>query len=162
MNSRLRALLVLAAFPAAAVAQADPHEIFDLAPTPFCTDCHRQLPALYPSNQRHSIQPDQAAFRVDGNSMCESCHDSHDMHTVGVVIEFPTPQDLPLDSERKITCLTCHYAHGRLKSDRPWAAVSFLDRMLNHDDMHKSYLLRRNNSSGELCLVCHRVEEARK
>jgi len=54
-----------------------------------------------------------------------------------------------------MACLTCHYVHGSLASDRPWASVSFMDRMTDDERMHKTYLLRRNNAEGALCLICH-------
>lgn len=139
-------------------ARSNPHAIQNEPPGDVCLACHTNQPPTYSDQTRHALEPDWAALRLDGKTMCEACHDSENMHMVGVVIDFPTPKDLPLDAENKVTCLTCHYAHGNLMSDRPWAAVSFMERMLNDDDMHKSYLLRRNNSSGELCLVCHKTE----
>lgn len=99
---------------------------------------------------------------MDGSAMCTVCHRGQPMHMVGKEIDFPVPKDLPLDQGKKIQCLTCHYTHGRLTSDRPWAAVSFMDRLIRSEHLYKSYLLRRNNSGGELCLVCHNTEDKTK
>ncbi|QPK64596.1 hypothetical protein IVG45_06470 [Methylomonas sp. LL1] len=57
------------------------------------------------------------------------------------------------------TCLTCHYAQGSLNSDKPWAGFSLMDRLFNVERRHISYLLRRDNSDGELCLNCYIVNQ---
>lgn len=162
-------VLLLAVLSAVAVydrAGADvrqnPHEIFDEAPGEACEACHKVMPPRYSGATRHALELDADALQVDGTTMCDVCHTDEHMHMVGVHIDFPSPKDLPLDGEQKVMCLTCHYAHGKLTSDRPWAAVSFMDRLTNNDDLHKSYLLRRNNSNGELCLVCHDTQGATK
>jgi hypothetical protein len=94
--------------------------------------------------------------------MCSGCHDKDDGHKVGLKLDFEVPADLPLGKKNKLTCLTCHYTHGSLSSDKPQASVSFLDGMLDSERLHKSYLLRRNNAEGELCLTCHEVKEEAK
>ncbi len=161
MRSALLALvlaltaLVLVDEPPRADVRQNPHEIFDEPPSDACQACHKDMPKAYASGTRHALVLGEDELLVDGTGMCEVCHTDEHMHMVGVEIDFPVPKDLLLDGEKKITCLTCHTAHGKLTSDRPWAAVSFMDKLMNDDDLHKSYLLRRKNSNGDLCLVCH-------
>ncbi len=161
--SKLILVNLSAAFSICLGAVADvtvnPHDIRGQQPETYCLACHLQLPKTLQHQSSGGRLPDQSDFQsdADGVSMCVNCHDadkaSHE--TGGDSIDFTVPADLPLSSDRKLTCLTCHYMHGSLASDRPWASVSILDRLLDHERMHKNYLLRRNNSDGELCLVCH-------
>jgi hypothetical protein len=108
--------------------------------------------------QSKNITADQATFTKDGVAMCSSCHNPNQGHKVGLNIDFPVPADLPLNEDNDITCLTCHYTHGKLDSDRPQASHSFMDKLMNAERLKKSFLLRRNNSDGELCLTCHNVK----
>ncbi len=68
---------------------------------------------------------DLSTFNQDGVAMCASCHDASQRHKVGLEIDFPDPAELPLSEENDISCLTCHYSHGSLNSDRPQASYSF-------------------------------------
>jgi len=121
----------------------------------FCQHCHAD-----PVSASELASRRQIAFRQDPISMCTDCHnDSASSHSVDIKVDFSVPPDLPLSASGKITCLTCHKAHGRQHSNRPWASVSFVDRLLNSERLTKTYLLRRNNANGELCLVCHDPEE---
>lgn len=124
-----------------------------------CTACHLSQPELKDDNVLSSknLAIDQSAFKLDGVAMCASCHNPNQGHKVGLNIDFPVPADLPLNEDNDITCLTCHYTHGKLDSDRPQASHSFMDKLMNSERLHKSFLLRRNNSDGELCLTCHNV-----
>jgi len=98
-------------------------------------------------------------FKLDPVTICLQCHQQDaGTHSVNIEVAFPVPADLPLSDDKKMTCLTCHKAHGRLHSNRPWASVSFVDRLFASERMNKTYLLRRNNTNGELCLVCHDPE----
>jgi cytochrome c len=81
---------------------------------------------------------------------------------VGLKLDFEIPADMPLDKKNRLSCLTCHYTHGNMDSDRPQASVSFMDRLLNANRLHKSFLLRRNNVDGELCLICHNSNQGSK
>jgi hypothetical protein len=94
--------------------------------------------------------------------MCGSCHNPDDGHQVGLELDFQIPADLPLDKKNRMTCLTCHYTHGNLNSDRPQASFSFMDRLFDAERIHKSFLLRRNNTDGELCLTCHNINQGSK
>ena len=141
----------------------NPHEITGQGQVD-CMSCH----ADKPQNTKPGVletknhKADPAAFKSDGVEMCSSCHNAEDGHKVGLKLDFEVPADLPLGEKAKMTCLTCHYTHGSLSSDKPQASVSFMDRMVDAERLHKSYLLRRNNADGELCLTCHEVKEGSK
>ena len=97
----------------------------------------------------------------DGVESCVNCHGSESItHPVGARPNFAVPGDLPLDREGRVTCLTCHYIHGTLHSDTPQASASALERLFGSERLHKSYLLRRNNTEGKLCMACHNPSEA--
>jgi hypothetical protein len=129
-----------------------------------CSTCHGTTPELKTDNilTTKNLPVDLSLFARDGVAMCSSCHDATAYHKVQIDVDFPVPPDLPLTAENLLVCETCHYTHGSLDSDRPQASFSFLDRLTNSDKLHKSYLLRRNNSDGELCLSCHNVIQGQK
>jgi hypothetical protein len=145
------------------IAADNPHEITAQAAAVDCVSCHVEKPQHNHSKdsalETKNHKADLAAFKTDGVEMCSGCHDAEDGHKVGLKLDFEVPADLPLGERNKLTCLTCHYTHGSLSSDRPQASVSFIDSMLDAERLHKSFLLRRNNSNGELCLTCHEVKE---
>ncbi len=139
---------------------SQPHQLTDNSADSLCQQCHvgdiRSRQMADASADR--MQP--LVFKRDEISMCSRCHeDNSSSHQVDIKVDFPVPADLPLSASGHMTCLTCHKAHGRLRSDRPWASVNFMDRLLNSESLTKTYLLRRNNAEGELCLVCHDHEE---
>lgn len=145
-------------------AEADnPHIITDATPRLYCNHCHidemsfERADGELLSSKHSRLRP--SAFNLDGVAMCSSCHDPGFVHKVDINIDFPIPADLPLDEKNNITCLTCHYAHGRLSSDRPQASFSFMDRLVDAERLHKSFLLRRRNVDGELCLICHNISK---
>lgn len=123
-----------------------------------CSSCHAtevrydQADLLDTKNK----QVDLTAFNNDGIAMCTGCHNADEGHKVGLKLDFDIPADMPLNKKKTMSCLTCHYTHGSLESTRPQASFSFMDRMVNSERLHKSFLLRRNNVDGELCLTCHK------
>lgn len=145
------------------VIAANPHEISPQSETTDCVTCHLIQPGQPTSGagllNSKNHQAEIAAFKNDGVEMCLGCHDKDDGHKVGLKLDFEIPADMPLGSKNKLTCLTCHYTHGSLHSHKPQASVSLMDQFLDAERLHKSFLLRRNNSDGELCLTCHEVKE---
>jgi len=135
--------------------ELNPHDLTANANTDLCQQCHI-------NKDLHSKQKNYPAmiFKKDEISMCMNCH-AHDAstHSINIEVDFSIPADLPLSSTGKITCLTCHTVHGRLRSQRPWASCNFMDYLLDRERLTKTYLLRRNNAHGELCLACHDPEE---
>lgn len=135
---------------------ANPHELEDGVNNTTCVNCHRQTPERVPEHPTRAVLPNQNDFVTDFVDVCASCHEgSVESHPLGVIPKYPVPADLPLDKDNGVSCLTCHYTHGSLKSDHPRCSVSFLDRLLGRDRMRKSFLLRRENTNGELCKACH-------
>jgi Doubled CXXCH motif (Paired_CXXCH_1) len=164
-NGYFRAMLLLLCLCRAGQVCADnPHEISSQSRTIDCLSCHLEKPqnvsAELVSSKNHVADP--GAFKNNGVEMCSGCHDAEDGHKVGIKLDFDVPADMPLGEKNKLTCLTCHYSHGKLTSDRPQASYSFMDKMLDAERLHKSFLLRRNNAEGELCLTCHEVKEGSK
>lgn len=149
-------LFVQAGFVFAA-ANTNPHEVSVRHQAGDCGSCHveskQHLKEELLETKNH--QMDREAYKADGVEMCSGCHNPNDGHKVGIKLDFEIPADLQLGVKNKMTCLTCHYTHGNMKTNRPQASVSFMDRMLDAERLQKSYLLRRNNADGELCLICH-------
>lgn len=134
----------------------NPHELQDGAGRTTCTNCHQQMPEGVPENTTRVVLPKAKDFKTGPVAMCISCHEgSEESHPLGVNPKYPVPADLPLDKEGGISCCTCHYTHGSLKSDHPCCSVSVIDRMFGSDRLKKSFLLRRENRRGELCRACH-------
>ena len=136
--------------------KGNPHELAKGMGGTECTNCHRRMPDHIPEHHTRVVLPNMDDFSIDPVTMCVSCHEgSEGSHPIAVKPDFPVPADLPLDKKYGISCCTCHYMHGSLKSDHPCCSVSFLDRLLDRDRMRKSFLLRRKNTNGELCKACH-------
>lgn len=157
-------LMLLGLCGIAFAAAENPHEITVQSQSVDCTSCHLEQPAHSKAEilETKNHQAEREAYKIDGVEMCSSCHNPDDGHKVGLKLDFEIPADMPLGTKNKLTCLTCHYTHGKLASDRPQASVSFMDRMLDAERLHKSFLLRRNNADGELCLTCHNVNGGSK
>ena len=136
--------------------KSNPHELKEKFDSMECANCHRQTPVRIPENHTRAVLPNQDAFVTDPVTMCVPCHEgSMDSHPIAVRPKYLVPADLPLDKKRGISCLTCHYTHGSLKSNGSCCSVSLLDRMFNRERMKKSFLLRRENTNGGLCNACH-------
>jgi len=122
-----------------------------------CLNCHKNLPKAPIKNNGQHIIPNMKFFIKNSTDMCIECHGNDSKsHIVGVTPEYTVPADLPLDSKNNVNCLTCHYIHGSLKSETPMASSSAMDKLFNRDRLKKSFMLRRNNSKGDLCLACHK------
>lgn len=142
----------------------NPHLVSKQSRLVICTSCHNSTPELKDDNilVSKNLPVDLSRFSQNGVDMCTSCHDPSVVHKTGVAVDFPVPADLALNQDNEIICQTCHYSHGRLDSDKPQASFSFMDRLLDAQRLHKSFLLRRNNSDGELCLICHNPNQGLK
>lgn len=142
----------------------NPHTVSSVDKSGTCAGCHvaeihyDKADLLNTKNQQVDID----AFTNDGVAMCSSCHNAEEGHKVGLKLDFEIPADMPLNKKNALSCLTCHYTHGDLTSVRPQASFSFMDRLVNADRLHKSFLLRRNNVDGELCLICHNPNQGSK
>lgn len=145
-------------------ATENPHLVSKNQAASNCTSCHTTAPAnnseyLLETKNHHT---NLAEFTQDGVAMCSSCHNPDDGHKVNLKLDFEVPADMPVGKKNTINCLTCHYTHGNLTSTTPQASFSVMDRFVDAERLHKSFLLRRNNTDGELCLICHSVKEGSK
>ena len=121
-----------------------------------CLACHKTLSDKLLQTGGKYIIPDMSGFIKNATTMCTDCHgEDSSSHIIGVTPDYTVPADLPLNYNNQITCLTCHYIHGSLQSEKPMASTSFMDHLFNRERLYKSYMLRRNNAQGELCLACH-------
>jgi len=158
--------LMLLSLAGAAHSADNPHVVTRQIGRSGCAECHIDTPELKNDgilNTEH-LPVDPGRFKQDGVAMCRSCH-THEAHihkNVSEKIDFPVPADMPLSQDNGIICLTCHYSHGSLDSDQPRANVSFIDHLFNTERLHKSFLLRRDNSDGGLCLTCHAADDGSK
>lgn len=142
----------------------NPHTITGSDAGESCLTCHVSVPKIDEEKavSTKNLPVDWSELKQDGVQMCATCHDAGAYHKVHLAVDFPVPVDLPLNQDQEMICVTCHYSHGKLASDRPQASYSFMDRIMNAERLHKSFLLRRNNSNGELCLTCHNPNEGSK
>lgn len=119
-----------------------------------CLNCHKIKPPMEAGFSGKHVIPNMLSFNKNETEMCSDCHEDSS-HIVGITPDYKVPADLPLDKNNQITCITCHYVHGQLASDKPMASTSFMDHIFNRDRLNKSYILRRNNAEGDMCLACH-------
>lgn len=70
-----------------------------------CLECHKDK--------------DSKELKMVVNELCLKCHpfSTRRDHPVNIKASVK-PEKLPLDSEGKITCITCHEPHGKTKEDR--------------------------------------------
>jgi hypothetical protein len=164
MNKTLKALgsivvgiVLLYSLALQAEGDNNPHALVNNVNSIDCQLCHMSQPDHNPSTllETKNKTVKLADFKKDGVAVCSDCHNPDDGHKVGLKLDFDVPPDLPLDKKNTLSCLTCHYTHGKLDSERPQASHSFMDRLVDAERLHKSFLLRRNNVDGELCLICH-------
>lgn len=96
-----------------------------------CSVCHSSLPT--------EVQSAKKEFNLkqggDFEKLCGTCHSGYKhMHPVKIAVapDMRNPEDLPLDKDGKITCITCH---------------SVMDGSAGH--------LKRRLTGKLLCLNCH-------
>jgi len=74
--------------------------------------------------------------------------------------DMDIPEDLPVDENRNITCVSCHDPHKEYKSTQPWVSSSKEGSVISETEYRTYYLRRRDiasdmNSGSDLCLACH-------
>lgn len=88
------------------------------------TDAHKVCIDCHPGEVTDKI--------MEINELCLKCHPANKSdHPTGVVSKV-IPERLPLDSEKRVTCYTCHEPHGK----------NTVNQLLRMD-------------SNRLCLSCH-------
>ncbi len=153
--------LIIGFFSNNIFAQENPHQLGNNNDIT-CINCHVLQPNITEAINTKNNHVDLNKFKKDGIEMCTTCHSEEEGHVVGVPLDFSVPADLPLGLDKSVSCLTCHYTHGSFESDRPQASYSFMDSLLNSERLHKSFLIRRNNVNGELCLTCHNTKQSKQ
>ncbi len=106
-----------------------------------CDTCH--VPASGPqANTLHESSSRQVTGDINGACTSGGCHvsDRSLNHPVGVTVRARLPAHMPLDSQGRITCLTCHTA-------------SQPSTRTGDDDTGESMLVVPNG--GDLCNSCH-------
>ena len=151
-----------------------------------CLDCHQETPKIMTaekeepeesSKDKRKKKKKKKQYRVslftrDIVSLCTTdCHtemDSETLHPLDIKPSLMTEIDLPLDSEGTLTCVTCHFAHksdgehGVFYSEEQYVGRAALDKLLSlfaKQKYFKTYLLRMKVLKGEMCNVCHDIEE---
>ena len=103
-----------------------------------CLDCHVSLP----------FEGVILIFHEDIVSICSRCHDSFPCneefaggmsnHPVDIKPTMQIPEDMVLDAEGQISCITCHVFHERKRT---------------REDMNAFYL--RRPPGMRFCYACH-------
>jgi hypothetical protein len=101
-----------------------------------CRTCHTA------DRDALGVDPSQAKLwlRTDLEATCNRCHGTQGpSHRTGGKATMSVPSTLPLSSDGRLTCATCHFMHGERNS--------FGD------------FLRIDNRRGQLCLSCHKLSD---
>ncbi len=92
----------------------------------------------------HSSAPDKDDLKSDISSLCSipGCHNYDPMlnHTVNIVPHGAIPEGMPLDSDQRMTCLTCH--------ESPTVSQGF-------DDENTRMLKKPSDDTRQFCATCH-------
>ena len=135
----------------------DPHSHF-MDPKS-CPQCH-----VY-----RGSKPEIGRFLPGTDTFCLDCHSLEGLGITHPIAIRPgdarsrmrVPADLPLDSEGKIFCLTCHNAHGPfLSSTRAFASQKAADQgaPAGSKPAYRTYFARRSDpvrGFAPLCEGCH-------
>lgn len=132
---------------------ADPHSHFQNPAN--CPRCH-----IYRESER-----EPGRFLRDADTFCLDCHSLE-----GLGISHPrairpgdghrrtsVPTDLPLDSEGKLLCLTCHKAHGPfLSATRAFASQKAANpgAPAGTKPVYRTYFVRRSDPARGFVLLC--------
>ena len=107
----------------------------------------------------HSSQkdlPKLADLTRSCDNNCIRCHkDIEKHHPVGSEVREKDKVPLPLLSDYKVSCISCHDAASPASDSMSWKAQSFFARLFQKQTTYKTYFLRINNQSGQLCKTCH-------
>ncbi len=126
--------IILAAFLAAPSANIDDAGHDGLQKI-HCGECHKHLP----------FTSGDPALRDEVSGPCVACHQRHHgtdimrSHPITAPAPMRIPPDMLLDSQGRITCITCHAFHGEYRDE----------------NNEKRYYLRRTGGK-TFCFSCHK------
>jgi hypothetical protein len=127
----------------------------------FCQNCHSD-----PTLTRNSAQKSPELVEKDVNAFCLRCHslgnNTRMQHSLGPLTKtVKAPAALPLSSEGKITCMTCHDPEcGTPVKDNPNFLRGNLPVLALCDQCHDLKVLAARNIHAEIqqdegCTFCH-------
>ena len=109
-----------------------------------CMTCHIKIPK---KNATNSL-----ILKKGASNWCLTCHSIQEgtSHPIGVKISNKC--NLPLESGKRMSCLTCHNPHVSEIASEAWISDSLSK---SKDGEFKTYLLNTPNTEGQLCKKCH-------
>ena len=117
------AVVLLAASSAAAAPATNPHDFEKVG----CTHCHLAVPG-----QGRVLQGN--LFRKDIDDLCQECHaaslEDNINHRVGIRPSMKVPDDLHLNRNGEISCITCHDPHAEYVNAKTGNRTRFLRRQM--------------------------------
>ncbi len=134
------AALLLIASSASGAPERNPHEFDQVG----CTHCHIVVPG-----QGRILQHN--VFRKNIDDLCQECHaaslEDNINHRVGIRPSMKVPEDLHLNENGEISCITCHDPHTEYVGSKTG---------------NRTWFLRRQMLKRELCIACHAEENYRE
>lgn len=142
-----------------AVNEENPHPFMNDESHTFCRVCHANDPNAVASYLDVRLRQPVAASCLRGDEGINgiSCHSAEKLgrtHPIDVEPKegMRIPEDLHLDENMRITCVTCHNPHGNWTAPIPMTAQ---DTKPMGTGRYRSYFLRRSNIGSALCIACH-------
>lgn len=142
-----------------ALDEANPHGFMSDERHTLCRECHANDPNTVVSyiDVRLKQPVTASCLRGDEGVGGIKCHSKEKLgrtHPTDVEPKkgMKIPEDLHLDENMRITCVTCHNPHGSWTSPIPMVAGG---PKLIGSVQYRSYFLRRTNVGSALCYTCH-------
>ncbi|MEW6378113.1 MAG: hypothetical protein AB1611_00750 [bacterium] len=142
-----------------AVDERNPHTWSNDENHTFCRECHANDPNTVVSYLDVRLKQGVTASCMRGDegingTKCHSVEKLGRTHSVDVEPgkDMKIPEDLHLDENMRITCVTCHNPHGNWTSSIPMVAR---ETRVAGTNQYRSYFLRRTNIRSALCIACH-------
>lgn len=149
----LAAVILLRALPSAGAEDAPPDDFLKPDSAKECAICHYQwVDTFFEGHTGTQIAALPERPLVAEAEMCFSCHDGSTVdsrkhvfndrrHQVGITPSetITVPDEFPLDSQGRMTCATCHSAHG----------------VSTEPGIEKTIFLRTSHEDSRMCEMCH-------